>query len=642
MRILSLKQGSPEWLAARCKYRCASEAPIIMGAGKISRAELLRMKATGGQKEFSDWVQKNLLDKGHAVEAKARIILARRLGEDLYPITVVRDDLRLLSSLDGATVMDVPMEHKLLNEALVAQVKAGELTDPLFYWQLEHQLLTYQDAPYVLFATSDGTEENLYTMEYHRVPGRAEQLLAAWDQFDKDEAGYVYEPVAPVAVAAPIEALPALVVQIEGKVVNSNLEAFVKKATEFIGAINTDLQTDQHFADAAKMVTFCKDGEDRLELVKAQALAQTATIEQLFSSIDTIKEQLRQKRLQLDKLVATRKEAIRFEILNKAKADFQAHIDELNKSLGRPYMPRIDVDFAGAIRGKKTVASCKDGVAQVMATGKIEANRIHQGILNNLNFLREHADDYKFLFNDAAAIVLKAHDDLQILVKSRIAEHKAEKEREEAAVRERIRAEEQAKAEKEAREKVAAEQEAEDALIASFHENARRIEFDSVPYIQKAIGTYESVAKDWENDPRPRVVAAFLAGRAYLKERLEAANAREQEAKARQEAEAAKAAQSPAPAPIAAPAPVSQAPAANSPNVVPLRPAVEAAPPITLGKLCERLGFTVTAAFLGTLGFHPVKQEGAAKLYRASDFDLICEALIAHVRTVQSKQLQAA
>jgi hypothetical protein len=71
-----------------------------------------------------------------------------------------------------------------------------------------------------------------------------------------------------------------------------------------------------------------------------------------------------------------------------------------------------------------------------------------------------------------------------------------------------------------------AEQEAEDALIISFQRAATRIEFDSVPYIKKASLQYESTGGDWENDPRPRVAAAFLAGRAYLKDRLEAAEKR--------------------------------------------------------------------------------------------------------------------
>ena len=47
MKILEgLQQGSQEWLAARERHFCASEAPIIMGCSRfVSRTEFLRRKA---------------------------------------------------------------------------------------------------------------------------------------------------------------------------------------------------------------------------------------------------------------------------------------------------------------------------------------------------------------------------------------------------------------------------------------------------------------------------------------------------------------------------------------------------------------------------------------------------------------------
>jgi len=95
----------------------------------------------------------------------------------------------------------------------------------------------------------------------------------------------------------------------------------------------------------------------------------------------------------------------------------------------------------------------------------------------------------------------------------------------------------------------------------------------------------------------------------------------------------------PTPAPVAIVAPAVSSQAAN---VVPLGTRAPAAPPIRLGQIGDKLGFTLTADFLKQLGFEPAATEKAAKLYRASDENLIYEALIAHIRTVQAKQLQAA
>jgi hypothetical protein len=57
-------------------------------------------------------------------------------------------------------------------------------------------------------------------------------------------------------------------------------------------------------------------------------------------------------------------------------------------------------------------------------------------------------------------------------------------------------------------------------------------------------------------------------------------------------------------------------------------------PRLRLGEISQRLGFDVTANFLASLGFAPVAQEKAAKLYSAADFPRICAALQRHISAV--------
>ena len=57
-------------------------------------------------------------------------------------------------------------------------------------------------------------------------------------------------------------------------------------------------------------------------------------------------------------------------------------------------------------------------------------------------------------------------------------------------------------------------------------------------------------------------------------------------------------------------------------------------PSLRLGQICERLGFNVTAAFLGTLGFEPAARDKSAMLYHGADFPLICGALVKHITAV--------
>lgn len=445
MKILEVTQGSPEWLAIRAKHLCASDAAAMMGVGAhMTRTELLRLSQSGDERQFSDWQQRHLLDKGHEFEAAARAIVEAELGEDLYPATIADDDDRLLASFDGITMDgETGFEHKMWNVELAAAVRAGDLP-PAYYWQLEQQILV-GGLKRVIFVCSDGTPERLARMEYMPVLGRAQQLLAGWKQFEEDAKTYQHVEVAPTPTAQAITALPALTVQLVGEVKSSNLVAYREAAETFIKAINTNLQTDQDFADAEKTVKFCGDAEERLEVVKAQALSQTASIDELFRTIDSLSETMRGKRLELEKLVKARKDTIRDEIRREGCDAFAAHVAGLNTRLGKPYMPVVPYDFAGVMKGKKTITSLRDAVNTELARAKIEANAIADRIDINLKHLDAHGADYAFLFADIAHIAGKEPEDFQLLVASRILGHKAKEQARLDAERERIRQEEAAK-----------------------------------------------------------------------------------------------------------------------------------------------------------------------------------------------------
>ncbi|WP_122432091.1 YqaJ viral recombinase family protein [Pseudomonas viridiflava] len=444
MKTHKVTQGSVEWHALRANYHTASEAPVMMGASKqMKRTELLHAQKTGLDRDISWWVQKYLFDKGHEAEALARPILEGRIGEDLFPVVGTEGDL--LASLDGCTMMgEIVFEHKMWNEQLAADVRAGDL-DAHYYWQLEQQLLV-SGAEKVIFVCSDGTEENFVSMEYFPVKGRAAKLIAGWKQFEADLEAFVPTEAVIEAVGKTPDALPALRIEVTGMVTASNLEQFKAHSLAVFESINTDLQTDQHFADAEKTVKWCGEVEERLEAAKQHALSQTESIDALFRTIDEISEQARRKRLELDKLVKARKVAIRDEIVLKAKAALRDHLDKINGSFGgKVRLPEIPADFAGAIKGKKTVSSLRDAADSELARVKIDASQIGDSIRANLESLRTLAAEYPFLFNDAQQIVLKNNDDLVSLIKVRINEHKEAEAKKEEAQRQRIREEEAAK-----------------------------------------------------------------------------------------------------------------------------------------------------------------------------------------------------
>lgn len=435
--IHNLIQGSPEWHQFRLEHFGASEAAAMLGlSSNVKRSELLRMKHTGQPKEFSDWVQENILDNGHAVEALARPMAEAIIGDELYPATY--SEGKLSASCDGLTMDGITaFEHKQWNQALAASVADGCVPDE--HMPQCQQVMMVTGATRLLFMVSDGTPERCRYTWVESDSGWRKTLLQGWTQFAEDLANYQPTEDAPEVVAAPIEQLPALLVQVEGRVLATNLDQFKQAATAFIKNIKTDLATDQDFADAEKQTKFLKEGEDKLDTVKSQALAQTASIDELFRAIDYIREEMRAKRLTLEKAVKTRKETIRTEIFTAGKAALGAHIAALNTRLGKPYMPAIPENFAGVMKGKKTIASLRDAVDTELARCKIAANEIADRIQINLNTLRELAADYPFLFADAGQLVLKANDDLTALVKLRVSEHREAEEKK--AEQARIKAE---------------------------------------------------------------------------------------------------------------------------------------------------------------------------------------------------------
>lgn len=456
MKIHNVAQGSEAWHALRANYFTASEAPAMMGASKqMKRTELLHAKKTGLDRDVSWWVQKNLFDKGHEAEALARPILEARIGEDLFPVVGTEGDL--LASLDGCTILgDVLFEHKMWNEQLAADVRAGIL-DPHYYWQLEQQLLV-SGAEKVIFVCSDGTEENFVSMEYVPVTGRAATLVAGWKQFQADLLDFTPADVVPEAVGKTPESLPALRIEVTGMVTASNLEQFKAHSLAVFRSINTELETDQHFADAEKAVKWCGDVEERLEAAKQHALSQTESIDALFRTIDEISAEARAKRLMLDKLVKARKLSIREDIVMTAAKALQTHIDQINTSLGgKARMPAVPADFAGAIKGKKTISSLRDSADSELARAKIAASQIGDSIRTNLASLDELAADYLFLFNDVQQLVMKANDDLLALIKVRISEHQKAEEQKAEAQREQIRQQELQRIEAEAKAKAPVE-----------------------------------------------------------------------------------------------------------------------------------------------------------------------------------------
>lgn len=520
----------------------------MMGASKFqTRNDLLAMKKTGIVPDVTPQ-QQAAFDRGHATEEMARPLVEEMIGEELYPI--VGTSGNLLASMDGATMLgDVLFEHKLWNEKVVAQIRAGEL-EPHYYWQLEQQLLV-SGAERVIFVCSDGTKDKFAHLEYSPVAGRREQLIAGWAQFEQDLGEFEVKEAKVEVIGAAPDQLPALRIDVTGMVTASNLDAFKSHALTVISNISTELKTDKDFADADATVKWCGEVEDKLKAAKEHALSQTESIDVLFKAIDDITAETRRKRLELEKLIKARKDIIRSDIVMDAAKALQVHIDQIDATLGgRIRMPKVPANFAEAIKGKKSVSSLQEAADAELARAKIEASRIADGIRINQASLNELAVDHKFLFHDFQELALKANDDLVALIKVRINEH------------------DQQQAELKRQEEEKAQQQA-----------AQQQQQVVEPVVEQPV-------KPAEEQAAPVAVTPIKA-------------------------------------------------------VETQAPATDDGQRFKLGDLSDRLGFTVSADFLRSLGFEVVAKERGASLYRESDFPRICAALINHIQAVQANRAAA-
>jgi len=354
-------------------------------------------------------------------------------NQEFEPVDLVEQALEILHALDSVWQVggETLFEHKLWNESVVAQVKAGDLA-PHYYWQLEQQLLV-SGAERVIFVCPDGTPENFVHMEYRPVAGRAAQLIEGWKQFEADLANFELADAPSIVVGKAPDELPALRIELTGMVTASILKVFEDSALAVIDSVKTTLSTDQDFADAKKAVKWCGDVEEAVSVAKKQALSQTQSIDELFSSLDRISAHARETRLKVDKLVKAQELLVKTTIKQKAELALAEHIAGINRTLGQVALPNVHVDFAGAMKNKRTIASLQDAVDTELARAKIDAIQAADSIRLNLTSLAELAVDHAFLFSDVQQLVTKANDDLVTLIKFRISEHqKAEQQKADA------------------------------------------------------------------------------------------------------------------------------------------------------------------------------------------------------------------
>ena len=454
MKTHELVQGSPEWLAYRVGMYNASDASAMLGLSKnTKRTELLYILSTGLSKEFSDYVQRMVLDKGHEVEAMARPIIEALIGDDLWPVVGSRG--KISASCDGLTMDDsIAFEHKQWNGEYAEMVRAGEL--PKEHWPQCQQVLYVTGAKKLIFVISDGTENNLSWMWVYPDKAKQDLLLASWAQFEKDLA--VYEPYieTPAPVADAIISLPSVIVQVKGELTACNFNDIRKDWDEFIANAVVNLIKDDDFTRAEAESKEARSTAKKCLAVVKGVIEQTLSISQVTRELELYAEKFNALALKQEKLVKSQKEARKLAIMTIARLHYAEHLKALELEITPIKLITGQPDFNGVMKNKRLLSAIQDAVDTELAMVKIEADGVAKLLRDNLKLYREYPAYFQ-LFADLQTIIYKPFDDFKLIIESRVEAHKKAENEKLAAQRIAIEAEATRKAEAEQAVKLEAE-----------------------------------------------------------------------------------------------------------------------------------------------------------------------------------------
>lgn len=450
MKILDLEQGSDEWLEVRLNHYTASEAPAMMGDSKfMSRNQLLALKK-GWQNNPDDTFKTRLFQKGHEYEAAAREIIETEHCGNFTPVVASSEieSLTLLASYDGLYLDTLPWEHKSWNETLSENVRNGLITAE-YYWQLEHQMLV-ADVDKILFTVSDGTQDKKIDLIYRSSSERREQLIAGWQQFGRDLEEYEITARPELPEAREVESFPVVIYQINGSNLTSNIEACLQQVKSRAQIeMSRELETDQDFADKEQLNKAVKAARQKLKTELNSAQRQFVSFSEFATLAADLDSVLQKMQSHGEKQVKDAKEKVKAKIKTSAESRLREFIFAIYKEI-QP-IKLLDVyqglnpQFDVVMKNKRTIESLQAAVDQELADAKIKMNEVKDLIILNLASLREHAEEYKFLFADINALVTKDNEALVAIIKQRIADHvKAEQEklaikREQAEAKQRLK-----------------------------------------------------------------------------------------------------------------------------------------------------------------------------------------------------------
>jgi len=224
-----------------------------------------------------------------------------------------------------------------------------------------------------------------------------------------------------------------LILKISGEVQQSNLAEFEENAIAVIESINTDLQTDEDFAETEQNIKSCSLIETRIANARTDAINSTKEIAALINTTTRLEEKFRAMRLRLTGLVKTEKESRKNEIIDEAKNHLSGML------LQSPVRHAFAVDYKAiqeAVKGKRSLDKMRQAVKEVVTAEELRMAGLEQDYQLNISAINKaEANNIGLRFDDKNNLALSPPDTVTAIITSRILQfkvdmqEKAEKER---------------------------------------------------------------------------------------------------------------------------------------------------------------------------------------------------------------------
>jgi hypothetical protein len=140
-----------------------------------------------------------------------------------------------------------------------------------------------------------------------------------------------------------------LTIEARGEIITNNLPEFRELVREALGNINRDLKSDEDFGQAELDVKALKQAEDTVRAAAVQAFDEK--LKELVDGLNETAEEIRAPRLELEKLIAKRKDDVKAEIVEEFLAEFDIEPATARKS--------FQTALKAQMSGKRTLESMR-------------------------------------------------------------------------------------------------------------------------------------------------------------------------------------------------------------------------------------------------------------------------------------------